>query len=95
MCYDDTMRTTITLDEDVFDRLKEVAHQAGIPFKQVVNETLRRGIAVDDVPPRKRRYRVNPSSLGGVLPGRNLDRALRLADSLEDEAIASKLEARK
>jgi len=95
MCYDAEMRTTITLDEDVFDRLKEAAHRAGLPFKQVVNETLRRGMAADDVPPRKRKYRVNPSSLGGALPGRNLDRALRLADALEDEAIASKLEARK
>jgi hypothetical protein len=34
-------------------------------------------------------------SLGGVTPGVDLDKALRLAEALEDEAIARKLEMRK
>lgn len=89
------MRTTITLDDDVFNRLKEAAHRTGKPFKQVVNETLRRGISANDAPPKVRRYRLDPSSLGGEMPGIDLDRALRLADALEDETIARKLEARK
>jgi len=89
------MRTTITLDDDVFKRLKETAHHAGKPFKQVVNETLRRGIAANDAPPRARRYRLETSSLGGTSPGVDIDKALQLADALEDEAILHKLEARK
>ena len=89
------MRTTITLDDDVFKHLKEAAHRAGKPFKQVVNETLRRGISANDAPPRARRYRLDPSSLGGEMPGIDLDRALCLADALEDDAITRKLEARK
>jgi hypothetical protein len=89
------MRTTITLDDDVFSYLKETAYRAGKPFKQVMNETLRRGIAANDAPPRACRYRLEPSSLGGTLPGIDLDRALQLADDLEDEAIINKLEARK
>jgi hypothetical protein len=89
------VRTTITLDDDVFKRLKETAHRDGKPFKQVVNETLRHGIAANDAPPRARRYRLDPTSLGGTLPDIDLDRALRLADALEDEAIVRKLEARK
>ena len=44
---------------------------------------------------RPRRYRLRPVSLGGVRPGINLDQALRLADALDDEALAHKLELRK
>lgn len=45
-----------------------------------------------DLAPAPRPYRLQPVSLGGVLPGVDLDKALRLAESLEDEAIAQKLE---
>jgi hypothetical protein len=38
---------------------------------------------------------LTPRPLGGVRPGLNLDKALRLADALEDEGIARKLELRK
>ncbi len=37
---------------------------------------------------------MSPASLGAVLPDINLDKALRLADELEDAAIAVKLELR-
>ena len=39
------MRTTLTLDEQIAKALKEVAHRTGKPFKQVVNEALRAGLA--------------------------------------------------
>jgi hypothetical protein len=89
------MRTTLTLDDDIAARLKEEAHHRGEPLKAVVNETLRAGLTVLDAPPKAKRYRLKPASLGEVLPGLNLDKALRLADSLEDEGIAAKLELRK
>ena len=38
------MRTTLTLDEDVFERLTEEARKTGKPFKAVVNEALRTGL---------------------------------------------------
>jgi hypothetical protein len=90
-----TMRTTLTLDDEVFTRLKEKAHQANISFKQVVNETLQRGLATEETPQSVRRYQLEPSSLGGTLLGIDLDKALVLADGLEDQAITRKLEARK
>jgi hypothetical protein len=89
------MRTTITLDDDVFKHLRNAAHRKGQPFKQVVNDTLRRGIAADQAPPKARRYRLEPSSLGRAQPGIDLDQALKLADALEDEALVRKIEARK
>jgi hypothetical protein len=44
------MRTTLTLDEDLAERLKELARQAGRSFKEVTNTTIRRGLNVGDTP---------------------------------------------
>jgi hypothetical protein len=88
------MRTTLTLDDRIAKALKTLAHSSGKPFKQVVNETLQSGLAASDSP-TPRPYRLKPASLGGVLPGINLDRALRLAAALEDEEIARELDLRK
>ena len=88
------MRTTLTLDKDLALTLREEARRSGRPLKRIVNETLRAGLVA-----RKRgaarRYRLTPVHLGGVVPGVDLDKALRLAEALEDEAIARKLEMRK
>ena len=39
------MRTTLTLDDDLADALKERARRADQSFNQVVNDTLRRGLS--------------------------------------------------
>ncbi len=88
------MRTTLTLDDDVAEELRTLAHRTRRSFKDVVNETIRTGLARRRQA-RPRRYRLEPASLGGVCPGFDLDKALQLADSLEDEEIARKLELRK
>ena len=89
------MRTTLTIDEHIARDLKEIAHRSGKPFKQVVNETLHAGLIAREAPRRARRYRLKPASLGQPLSGINLDKALQLADSLEDLEIVRKLELRK
>ncbi|MCL4798021.1 MAG: CopG family transcriptional regulator [Burkholderiales bacterium] len=89
------MRTTLTLDDRIAKALKAIAHRSGRPFKQVVNETLEAGLAAREAPPKARPYRLKPASLGGVMPGVDLTKALRLAAALEDEEIARKLELRK
>jgi hypothetical protein len=38
------MRTTLTLDDDVAAKLKTEAQRAGPPFREIVNEMLRRGL---------------------------------------------------
>jgi hypothetical protein len=87
------MRTTVTLDADVAAELAKRARRTGKPFKTLLNDALRAGLrgAGRPAPP----YRLDPTPLGGVAAGIDLDRALRLADALEDEAIAAKLEMRK
>jgi hypothetical protein len=38
------VRTTLTLDDDLGERLADLARESRKPFKVVVNETLRRGL---------------------------------------------------
>ncbi|MDP9362019.1 MAG: DUF2191 domain-containing protein [Acidobacteriota bacterium] len=89
------MRTTLTLEDRIARDLKQLAHRSGKPFKAVVNETLRAGLTAKQEIRAKKRYRLRPASLGGLLLDVNLDKALSLADALEDEEVARKLDLRK
>jgi hypothetical protein len=76
------MRTTLTLDPDVARMIQEEVHRARKPFKQVINEVLRRGLE-----PRSRRsgtkpYRVRPHA-ARLMPGVDRGRFNALADELE------------
>jgi hypothetical protein len=42
------MRTTLTLDDDVARKLRELAHRRKIPFKEAVNSVLRRGLVAQE-----------------------------------------------
>jgi hypothetical protein len=88
------VRTTLTLDEDLAKTLRAEARRSGRPLKRIVNETLRAGLVARKRRPA-RRYRLTPVHLGGVVPGVELDKALKLAAALEDEETARKLELRK
>ncbi len=82
------MRTTVTLDDDLFTKLKDQAHERGIPFKEAVNEAVRAGLR-RPAPPAEP-YRVQPWSLG-TWPDVNLDKALQLAGQMEDEETLRKM----
>lgn len=88
------MRTTLTLDDRIAKALKALAHKTGKPFKQVVNETLEKGLSAATAR-RPKPYRLEPVPLGGPLPGVDLDKALRLAAAIEDDEIARELTLRK
>jgi plasmid stability protein len=88
------MRTTLTIDDQLAQALKERAHRSGKSFKQVVNETLRAGL-VAAAARHSRPYKIKPAALGGVLPGVNLDKALALADAIEDQELMAKMQLRK
>jgi hypothetical protein len=86
------MRTTVTLDPDVVEQLKALARRRNLSFKAALNSAVRAGLAAERG--GSRAYKV-PTRLMGLRPGIHLAHALRLADSLEDEEIARKLELRK
>lgn len=78
------MRTTLTLDTDIWMRLKELAEERSVSFKEILNSTLRVGLAA--APPAVRPFKVRARPMG-VRPGIDLNRALLLADTLEAESL--------
>ncbi len=89
------MRTTLNIDDNLLKSLKKAAHESGRSLGEVVNEVLLRGLAAREAPAEAAPYRLEPVSMGAPAAEVNLDKALQLADSLEDSAIAEKLEQRK
>ena len=77
------MRTTLTLDDDLADALRQQAKLLDVPFKQVVNDTLRRGLgpSAAEAPPKRH---VVPFR-SGFLPGIDPMKLNQLNDQLEVE----------
>src|SRR5262245_61232139 len=75
------MRTTVTLDPDVAEELKALARRRNLPFKQVLNTTVRACLAADRAgrkPFVQKTYPMGPANV-------DLTKALQLAGELEDE----------
>lgn len=83
------MRTTLTLDPDVVKLLEDEVHRVRRPFKQVVNDALRRGLSPRQALPVAVRYRVSPHA-ARFSPGLDRSRLNALADELEDNAVIGK-----
>ncbi|MDQ3554648.1 MAG: DUF2191 domain-containing protein [Chloroflexota bacterium] len=76
-------RTTLTLEEDIVDRLRSEALRTGRPFKAVVNEAIRVGLdRREHQASRGASFRVEPLDLG-LRPGIELDDIEGLLDQLE------------
>ena len=71
--YHQDVRTTLTLDEDVAAKLRSLARRTGRPFKDVVNEAIRRGLATTSVPSRREPFKVRAHDFGPVRRGLDLD----------------------
>ncbi len=51
------MRTTLTLEDDLARRLKELARSTDRNFKEVVNDAIRKGLSLgDDAPDGQERF---------------------------------------
>jgi hypothetical protein len=76
------MRTTVDIDAHLLRRLRADADRQGVSFKEALNRVLRLGLEqpyLDAAP-----YACPTFDMGSPL--RPLDRALALADAIEDEA---------
>ena len=81
------MRTTLTLDDDLAERLKELARQGGRSFKEVTNEVIRRGLSagevqIEGIAP----FRVDASECG-MKPGVDPHKLNQIYDELEAERL--------
>lgn len=86
------MRTTVDIERHLLKRLRAEAHRRGMAFKELLNRVLDRGLEerpADGTTP----YRCPTFAMGAPL--RPLDKALALADALEDDEIARELTLRK
>jgi hypothetical protein len=85
--HDVFMRTTLTLDDDLAERLKELARQTGVSFKKVTNDTIRRGLSVGDAPlSGPKPFRVE-AQVRGFKPGVDPLKLNQLYDDLEVEDL--------
>ena len=73
----------MTLDEDVAAKLQAEARRSGRPFKQALNDALRRGLNAKRSAPPAERFRVDARDLGRVSPGLNLDNIGDLLETVE------------
>jgi len=87
-----TPRTTVRIDPDLASRLRRLARERGISFREALNATLRAGLGAASG--GRRAYRAPVRRLG-LRPGIDLDRAHALAAGLEDDERVRKLELRK
>ena len=84
------MRTTLTLDPDVAQRLETELMRSGEGMKAVVNRALRVGLGMTDKPVEPAPFLVEPHSFG-FKPGTDLDRLNQLVDEIEADERARKL----
>jgi len=85
------MRTTVRIEDDLLAELKEQARAEGISLAQLLNRALRTGLETKK--PRRRTVRIQPLEMGP--PKIDLDKALHVAEQLEDEEFLRKIALRK
>jgi hypothetical protein len=81
------MRTTLTLDDDVAAKLKAESRRAGRPFREIVNETLRRGLTSRRVTAQRQAFKITTRDLGDLKPGLSLDNVAELIEQVEGSAF--------
>jgi hypothetical protein len=77
------MRTTLTLDEDVAAKLRSEMRRSGRSFRDVVNDTLRRGLAGGRATAPREPFRISPRDLGELRAGTSLDNIGDLLEHIE------------
>lgn len=68
-----SIRTTVTLDQDVYDRARDFSKARGIPFREALNELVRNGLLAEAAPRPKKPFKIKPFRLG-IRPGLNYDK---------------------
>jgi hypothetical protein len=83
------MRTTLTLDDDLAARLKELAREGDQSFKEIINEVIRRGLSVGEQPGEEpKAFQVLPKACG-FKPGIDPLKLNQVYDDLEIERLGT------
>jgi hypothetical protein len=79
------MRTTLSIDDDVLDEARSLAERTKKSFRAIINEALRQGLRVMEVPARRKPYVTQPRPLS-LRPGLQIDNVQELLSLLDGEA---------
>lgn len=82
------MRSTVTLEPEVEQLVRERMRERGAGFKETINDLLRRGLRADSPLPVPYEMPVFDAE---IRPGIDLDKAMALAAAMEDDEILRKL----
>jgi uncharacterized protein (DUF4415 family) len=79
-----SIRTTVTLDEDVLERVKQESRERGHSFRETLNNLLRFALSAEKTPvPEQKPFKIRPFHDMGVFPGLNYDKMSELLDYAE------------
>ena len=84
------MRTTLTLEDDLAKKLKELARGTDRKFKEVVNDAIRKGLSLGEPPPADQERFVVRARACGFRTGVDPTKLNQLYDDLEMEDLSSK-----
>jgi cytochrome P450 len=87
------MRTTVTLDPDVERLIRDAMRERAISFKEALNEAARNGLRGKEH--KRARKFIQKSFRMGAAQEFRWDKALAVADAIEDEELTRKLTLRK
>jgi hypothetical protein len=79
-----SVRTTVTLDDDVVSRVKSESRSRGEPFRDTLNDLLRIALLSLDSAPHRRKLSIKPTHMG-YRPGLNHDDIASLIEYGEGE----------
>jgi hypothetical protein len=86
------MRTTVTLEDDLAERIADLARETRKPFRVVLNDALRRGLE-ESIPPEPK-FVIKPHP-GHLRPGIDDRRLNELAGELDIEDFLKTRSSRK
>ncbi|MCC6366385.1 MAG: hypothetical protein IT165_22940 [Bryobacterales bacterium] len=79
-----SIRTTVTLDEDVMERVQRESKVRGASFRETLNDLLRLGLLAAAQRPARRTLRIEPVPMGRK-DGLNFDDVAALLEYAEGE----------
>jgi hypothetical protein len=77
-----SIRTTVTLDDDVVERVKQESKSRGASFRETLNELIRAGLVSLQAQPKRRVFKVRATAMG-YRPDLNQDKIESLIEYSE------------
>jgi hypothetical protein len=77
-----SIRTTVTLDDDIVQLLTHESQAKGLPFGKLLNEMIRAGLLARHAQPNRPPHEIKSADMG-TLPGVNYDNVFLLIERLE------------